>query len=353
MSFDVLTPERRQAIQAFLREYDGPPLRIMEVCGTHTERIARLGIPSLLSSKLHLISGPGCPVCVTVTSYIDRLIELAMMPRTTVVTFGDLMRVPGSRFSLNEARGQGASVRYVYSPLDLVRLAESEPDRAFVFAAVGFETTAAAYIGLLERMVDREIRNIRLLTSIKVMPPVIDWVMGQPSNIDAMLAPGHVSVIIGAAAYRPLAEKWSRPFAVAGFDQDDLMLAIYGLTRAAGRGVVMNLYPRVVSEQGNLAAQEGSARFFEAGDATWRGFGTIPGSGLYLRPEWSGFDAGSKGLDEDEAFNRSCRCGQVLTGTISPTECPLFGTACSPEHPQGACMISSEGSCHSYYVGDH
>lgn len=334
----------------FLKNYEGEPVRLMEVCGTHTAEISHNGITSLLSPSIRLISGPGCPVCVTVTAYIDRLTELALLPDHVVVSFGDLLRVKGSSQSLNDAKAMGGQVRMVYSPMDTLRLAAAEPSKTFVFAAVGFETTTPVYAMLLEEAREQGIRNIKLLTSLKTMPRVIDWVCGNQGGIDGFIAPGHVSVITGSEIYRPLAEKYAIPFAVAGFQAEQLLLAIYALVRRRGRGDVMNLYPSLVTAEGNLTAQRKTEQYFMTADASWRGMGTLPESGKVLRPEFAEYDAGSADLIEDHSANPSCRCASVLTGAIGPRECPLFGKVCNPQFPQGACMVSTEGSCYQYYI---
>lgn len=334
----------------YLKNYDGEPIRLMEVCGTHTAEISRCGIVSLLSPKIRLISGPGCPVCVTVTSYIDRLAALSLEPNHVVVSFGDLLRVKGSSSSLNDAKAAGGHVQMVYSPMDVIKLAVADPTKTFVFAAVGFETTTPVYALLLEEARNNGIHNIKLLTSLKTMPPVIDWVCGNQSKIDGFIAPGHVSVITGSAVFQPIAQKYAIPFAVAGFEAEQILLAIYALVRRRARGEVLNLYPSVVTAQGNQIAQQKVNQYFVAGDASWRGMGSITGSGMQLRPEYAAFDAGSANLTADHNANPNCRCEKVLTGAIGPRQCPLFGKECTPQSPQGACMVSTEGSCYQYYV---
>lgn len=337
-------------VQQFLKQYDGEPLRIMEVCGTHTAAISHSGIPGLLSPRIRLISGPGCPVCVTVASYIDRLVALSLEPDHVVVSFGDLLRVKGSARSLSDAKADGGQVRMVYSPMDLLPLAAAEPEKLFVFAAVGFETTAPVYALLLQEALRQGLSNVRLLTSLKTMPPVIDWVCRNQGGVDGFLAPGHVSVITGSDLFLPLAEQYGIPFVVAGFEPEQILLALCALVKLRGRGRVENFYPSVVTPSGNHAAQRLVSRFFEPCEAAWRGMGTIPDSGLELRPEFRAFDAGSAGLTQDCGSSSGCRCGSVLTGAISPRECPAFGKACTPQSPQGACMVSLEGSCYQYYV---
>jgi len=338
--------------RTFLREYDGKPIRIMEVCGTHTRAIAHEGIRGLLSPKISLLSGPGCPVCVTVTQYIDTLITISKVPGTTVVTFGDMIRVPGSTQSLSEARADGAKVEMVYAPYDMIRLAKEHPSEKYVFAAVGFETTAAVYADLLGEIIASEITQITFLTSLKIMPPVLEFVCKTNSVIDGFLAPGHVAVITGSDVFTPLAEKYHLPFAVSGFSGEEILLAIYALVKMITRqeARVMNVYPSVVTPRGNISAQSEVDRYFEKTDAAWRGMGIIAESGLTFRGEYKRYDAGSFGLYEDVGTHLSCQCGLVITGKKSPEDCPLFGRLCVPERPQGACMVSSEGSCCSHYM---
>jgi len=336
----------------FLKEYNGPKIRIMEVCGTHTAAIAHCGIPSLLSPQIELISGPGCPVCVTVTDYIDRLIGLSLTPGTVVATFGDMIRVPGSEKSLQDVRSEGARVRMVYSPSDVLRLAAAEPDMTFVFAAVGFETTTAVYASLLDEIIAGGVRNVKLLTSLKTMPQVIGWVCREQGGIDGFLAPGHVSVITGSDLFEPLAREYGIPFVVSGFEGEQILMSLYALVRLAekGEGRLVNLYPSAVTAAGNRTAQEKIDRYFEPCDAAWRGMGVIPESGKVLREEYAAYDAGSRGLYSDRSHNPHCLCGKVITGAGKPAECPLFGKICTPQTPEGACMVSAEGSCHSYFV---
>ncbi len=335
-------------IVSFLAEYDGPEMNIMEVCGSHTAAIAKNGIPGMLSKKLHLVSGPGCPVCVTISSYIDKLIALAMEGKC-IMTFGDLLRVPGSQKSLSMAKGEGARVEMVYSPMDIIPLAKAESDTQFVFAAVGFETTTPVYALLLDALLAEQVENVQLLTALKTMPAAIDYLCRNDAPVQGFLAPGHVCVITGAKAFSALATTYGIPFGVSGFEGEEILTALYGIVKAQGMGKVMNFYPTVVSENGNEKAQALVNRYFEPSDASWRGMGMIPGSGMLLREEYACFDAGSAGLTEDIKKNKGCRCDQVLMGKMKPTDCPLFGKVCTPMTPQGACMVSTEGSCHTYY----
>ena len=324
----------------------------MEVCGTHTASIVKNGIPSLLSDKIRLISGPGCPVCVTVTAYIDRLISLAMEPGNLVLCFGDLLRVRGSRISLSDARAEGAKVRMIYSPFEALALAQEQPETQIIVAAIGFETTAPVYAALLEEAIQKQIGNLKLLTSLKTMPEVIRWVAAQSrseARITGFLAPGHVCAVTGYREYCELAEECGLPFVVSGFSGEELLYSIYALMKLQGRGEARNLYPRVVSFEGNTAAKAAVDRYFEACDASWRGMGTIPGSGLALREAYAAYDAGSRSLTEDH-MAAGCRCADILTGRIAPEECPLFMKVCTPANPHGACMVSQEGSCFNHAV---
>lgn len=354
------TYEKMSLVQMrdFLANYDGPEIHIMEVCGSHTAAISKNGIRGMLSEKIHLISGPGCPVCVTPTAYVDRLIELALTPNTCVVTFGDMLRVPGSKYSLSEVQGMGGRAIMVYSPMDIFVLAEKEPETTFVFAALGFETTTPVYALLLEEVIERKIENVKLLTALKTMPGVIEYLCENGASIQGYLAPGHVAAVTGSDLFKPLAEKYQIPFAVSGFEGEEILEALCGIVQACQNmdgsknaiAPVMNFYPAVVSAEGNVRAQELVAKYFQQTDATWRGMGIVPGTGMELREEYEKYDAGSKALVEDNKRNKACCCDQILMGKMQPQQCPLFGKVCKPLTPQGACMVSEEGSCHSAFA---
>ncbi|MGN1203233.1 MAG: hydrogenase formation protein HypD [Eubacterium sp.] len=339
-------------VTQFLKEYDGEPLAFMEVCGTHTASISENGIPSLLSNKIKLISGPGCPVCVTVASYIDRLCELALEENTCVVTFGDLIRVPGGTTSLQEAKSKGGKIKMVYSPFEIIDLAKSDVTTTFVFAAVGFETTTPIYAVMLDKIIEESIPNIRFLTALKTMPAAIDTLCQMGNKIDGFIAPGHVSVITGANEFKPLAKKYNLPFVVSGFKGEELLAAIYALVKLNNQGKVLNLYKSAVTDNGNEKAKKLVGKYFEPCDAVWRGIGKIKNSGMALKKEYIRYDAGSESLISDNVKNKKCRCGEVITGFASPCDCPLFAKACTPENPQGACMVSNEGSCFHYYINN-
>ncbi len=335
-----------------LRTYEGPECTIMEVCGTHTASIVQGGIPSLLSPQIRLIAGPGCPVCVTVTAYIDRLRELALDGDHIVYCFGDLMRVRGKEQSLLDAKAQGGAVKMVYSPMEMLDRAKEDESHVHVFAAVGFETTMPLYALLIQEAIQRGLSNVQLLTSLKTMPPVIRWLGARNTDgrITGFLAPGHVCAVTGWGEYESLAKELGLPFIVSGFTPQALLAAICGLVRLRGKAQVRNFYPQAVSKEGNLRARDLTAQIFETRNAAWRGMGVIEGSGCILRKEYEAFDAGSDGLYEDYV-PAGCCCPQILMGKMEPAACPLFGKKCMPAHPQGACMVSQEGSCYTAYNG--
>ena len=334
----------------FIQHYSGRPLRIMEVCGTHTHEIFRLGLRSLLPDNVTLISGPGCPVCVTGTGYIDEAVYLALERNVTVCTFGDLVRVPGSKMSLAGARSLGAKVRIVYSPEDAADYAAKNPREEVCFLAVGFETTTPASCIAVEKAVSEGTGNFSLLTANKTMPNAYRQLKG---SADAFLYPGHVHAITGTAVCKEMAEEGISGV-VAGFTADELITALAVILAKSGKGgcpYFVNCYPRVVTDEGSPSAVRLMEKYMEPCDSEWRGLGVIPGSGLKLRAEYAQFDARLKyGVPKMEGRgNPGCRCGDVLKGEKTPVECPLFGKACTPDHPVGSCMVSSEGACSAYF----
>lgn len=335
----------------FLSEYDGDDITIMEVCGTHTASISENAIPSLISDKIHLISGPGCPVCVTVSDYVDKLCELAL-DGNVIVTFGDMIRVPGSTKALKDVKGDGADVRMVYSPMDAIAMAEKESDKSFVFAAVGFETTTPIYALLIDEIIRKNITNLKILSALKTMPNVIDTLCKTDAKVDGFIAPGHVAVITGSSAFNDLAKRYNVPFVVSGFEAEEILSSIYALVKLRGQGRVLNLYKSVVSSDKNEKAYELVNKYFEPYDASWRGLGAIEGSGMVLRNEYSLYDAGSRALVNDYSHKNGCSCGDVITGRKKPCDCPLYNKVCTPENPKGACMVSSEGSCFNYITNN-
>ena len=334
-----------------LKNYNGEPIKIMEVCGTHTNSIFKHGIRSIISDKIKLISGPGCPVCVTSPTYIDKMVEYSLKDNCVALTFGDMMKVKGTSMSLTEAKAAGGDVRILYSPLMAIELANENPNLEFIFAAVGFETTTPIYGLLIEEIIKRDIKNLKILTSLKTIIPALSFICENEKNIDAFLCPGHVSVIIGSDAYIELAEKYQKPFVVAGFEGEHILTAIYEIIKQvkSEKLKVKNLYNSVVSEKGNAKAQEITNKYFETTDDAWRGIGVITDSALILRPEYSMYDAGSKLESADVKLPNGCRCQDVILGRINPYECPLFNKVCTPLNAVGPCMVSSEGACGIWY----
>lgn len=335
----------------FLKNYNGKPVTLMEVCGTHTASISENGIPSLLSDKITLVSGPGCPVCVTVSNYVDKLCELALENNNVIVTFGDMMRVPGSKQALKDVKAQGADIRMVYTPLETLGLAEKEPDKTFIFASVGFETTTPIYAVLIDTAIKKGIKNIRLLTALKTMPAVIDTLCQEQNNIDGFIAPGHVAVITGEETFENLAKKHNLPFVISGFKGEELVASIYALVKMQGKGEMKNLYKYAVGAK-NEKADALVKKYFEPCDAAWRGLGIIKNSGIKLRDEYADFDLNSVALTNDYSHKNGCCCGEIIAGIKKPAQCPLYKKICTPENPKGACMVSGEGTCFNYYTNN-
>lgn len=343
----------REKAQALAREIarraGGRPMTFMEVCGTHTMAIARFGIKSLLPSSIRLISGPGCPVCVTPHAFLDRAVALARMPESCLCTFGDMMRVPGSTSSLEEERAAGRDIRVVLSTLDALEIARREPQRHIVFLGIGFETTAPTVAASIRTAAREGISNYSVLAAPKLVPPALQALLAAPVELDGFLLPGHVSTIIGAKAYRPLLERSNKAGAIAGFEPTDILQGFLELASqiADRRPHLSTSYTRAVSEEGNPKALALLEEIFEPCSASWRGLGEIPSSGLAIRNHLASFDAARRFDVEVEPTvePEGCRCGEILTGRARPEECPLFGVKCTPDHPIGACMVSSEGTC--------
>jgi hydrogenase expression/formation protein HypD len=332
----------------------GRPLRLMEVCGTHTVAIFRQGIRDVIPKELSLTSGPGCPVCVTPIGDVDAAISLSKMEGVILTTFGDMMRVPGSGLSLDDARAEGADVRIVYSPLDALKLASAEKGRKVVFFATGFETTSPLIAATIFDAERKGIRNFYIYSAHKLVPPALRALLDSPDVlVDGFILPGHVSTIIGKGPYGFIADSYRKPAVITGFEAIDIIEAIFMLLNqiAHGRSEVENQYVEIVRDEGNPKALMMIDRFFVPVDAYWRGIGTIPKSGLDLREEFSMFDARKVFHPEvcDQPEPPGCSCGDVLRGVKTPPECPMFGAACTPEAPVGACMVSTEGSCAAYY----
>ena len=329
-------------------------INIMEVCGTHTMAIGRFAIRELLPENIKLISGPGCPVCVTDSGYIDAAIELAQRDDVIIATFGDMINVPGSNTTLAKSRAAGANIETCYSPLNALELAKNNPDKEIVFLAIGFETTIAPILGLLKILEKQKISNVSLLTAFKLVPPALEALASDPElKIDSFLCPAHVSSIIGSNAYIPFVAKHKIPCVIASFEPVEILYGLMKIIKqlVENRAEVENQYKRFVSPNGNLIALEFISKYLEPCDASWRGIGCIPGSGVKIKKEYSKYDASVRFNIEITAGkpDPGCRCGDVLKGKLLPSGCPLFGKACNPLNPIGPCMVSTEGSCAAYY----
>ena len=325
----------------------------MEVCGGHTAAIHRFGIPSLLSGNVKLVSGPGCPVCVTGTDFIDKAIAYSKLEQVIIATFGDMIRVPGSVSSLEKEKAAGADVRIVFSGLDALEIARINIEQRVIFLGIGFETTApgtAVTIALAER---DHIENFFLLCAHKVMPPAMETIIKEGVNLDGFICPGHVAAITGSDAFLFIAEKYNLGCVITGFEPVDILQSILMLLNQVNRKTpkVEIQYNRAVTERGNIMAQRHLSHVFESGDEQWRGFGVIPGSGLRLRKEYEKFDAEKMfpvitKLREEDIL---CICGDILRGLKTPEDCALFKNKCVPENPVGACMVSDEGACNTWH----
>ncbi len=336
-----------------LAAQDLPQVTIMEVCGTHTHAIRRHGIRQLLPQNIRLVSGPGCPVCVTAQEDIALALALAKQQNVTLFCFGDMMRVPCGNESLSELASRGADVRIALSPLDALAFAKEHPTREVVWYGVGFETTTPHTAALLERAKQEYVSNLSIFSAHKTMPNALRALMRAGARVDALLCPGHVASITGAEAFRFLPEELSLPAVISGFEPQELMIAILALVTMLQRKTpgLVNAYPRVVRADANNTARALVNEWFMPCDARWRGLGEIAQSGLCLKPEHAAFDAVTRLRPAVllAAPATGCRCGDVLRGSIEPMECPLFGKVCLPSQPLGACMVSSEGACAAYY----
>lgn len=327
---------------------------LMEICGGQTHSLVRNGILDLLPPEITMVHGPGCPVCVTSVQVIDEAVYLATQPNIILCSFGDMLRVPGSKKSLLEAKSEGADIRILYSPLEAVALAQENPDKEVVFFAVGFETTAPANALSVIQAAQLGVMNYSILASHVLVPPAMEALLGDPENrIDAFLAAGHVCTIMGMEEYYPVAEKYKTPIVVTGFEPLDLLQGILMAVRQLEEGVykVENQYARSVQREGNRLAQESIREVFTVGDRAWRGIGTIPQSGYEVNETYRHYNARLKfSLDLPLAEeNKECISGDIMKGLKKPFQCPNFGKACKPEHPLGAPMVSSEGACAAYY----
>jgi hydrogenase expression/formation protein HypD len=341
------------ALVEAIRRSSKSPVTLMEVCGGHTMSIQKFGIPSLLPETVNLISGPGCPVCVTDRRYIDTAIALSRLPDVVIATYGDLIRVPGSSSSLEKERAAGRRIMVVYSVLDAIKFAEANTSLKVVFLGIGFETTTpSSAVGILTAK-QKNLRNFFVYSTHKVMPPAMAALIDEEVKIDGYIGPGHVTTITGTSIYDFIPEKYGLGVVISGFEPVDLLQSILMLVRQfeEKRPAVEIQYRRVVKPEGNIVAREKVNTVFRSRDDWWRGLGVLPESGLAIRDEFSGFDAEKNFNPEVEPVKSdgACICGSVLKGIAKPVECKLFGTVCNPADPVGPCMVSSEGACHAYY----
>ena len=336
-----------EQVAEYIRNYDGPSVKFMEVCGTHTQAVFRTGIRGILPPSITLLSGPGCPVCVTPSGYLDRAGEISKESNTALCTFGDMMRVPGNFGTLLEAKAAGGDVRMLYSPMTALEWAKQEPDRQFVLTAVGFETTLPVYALLLQRLKEDNVRNLRLLVCVKALMPALYWICENNPDIDGFIGPGHASAILGSEAYVDLCKTYRIPLAVGGFSYEHILAAIYNLLEQhkSGTSDVRNLYPGTVAANGNPSALALINKYFVQQDSQWRGLGSIEGSAYALRDEYSEYDAGGYDTTRDASPKSGCLCSRVIIGRAQPVDCPHFKKACTPMTPLGPCMVTSEGAC--------
>ena len=332
----------------------GRKLRFMEVCGTHTVAIFRAGLRQMLPERVELVSGPGCPVCVTPDDYMDKAIAYAKREDVIITTFGDMLKVPGSKSSLAEAQAEGSDIRIVYSPMDSLTVARENPEKKVVFLAVGFETTAPTAAATVLAAKEEGLKNLYMLSAQKLVPPALRALLSDPLvKVDGFILPGHVSVITGTGVYQFLAEEYRMPGVVTGFEPVQILRSLYRLMQqaAAGEARIENEYESVVQAGGSPVAQRVTDMVYEEADAWWRGIGRIPKSGLKMREAFADFDIERLiPLDVPVEENKpGCRCGEVLRGIVTPRACPLFGRACVPTHAVGPCMVSVEGVCAAWY----
>ena len=328
-------------------------VNLMEVCGTHTVNIFRNGIKKMLPTNINLISGPGCPVCVTPISYIDEIIALSGGEDFIITTFGDMMRVPGSTSTLEKEKTDGADIRIIYSTLDALKIAQDNSSKEVVFMGVGFETTSPTIASAVLKAQKDEINNFTVLSVAKIIPPAMKALLeGKEVNIDGFICPGHVSTIIGSRPYNFITTQYKVPCVICGFEPLDILQSIYMLVKQIedDRAEVEIQYERAVKPEGNKIALDKIKEVFKVIDSDWRGIGNIPLSGLEIKDEYGKFNARKFEVEiEETKESRGCRCGEVLRGVITPPECLLFRKVCSPENPQGACMVSTEGTCAAYF----
>jgi hydrogenase expression/formation protein HypD len=341
------------AIAERIKKASTKKVSLMEVCGGHTMAIQKFGIPYLLPDTVKLLSGPGCPVCVTSCQFIDHAVALSRLPGTIIATFGDLIRVPGSTSSLDREKANGAEIKIVYSIMEAINLAVKFPDKRVIFLGIGFETTAPTSAAGIFYANKHNINNFFFVSSHKIMPPAMSALIDEGVKIDGYIGPGHVSTITGSAMYEHIAKKFHLGVVISGFEPVDLMQSIYMLVEQIehNKQHVAIQYKRFVKPEGNIKAKQLLDDIFELKDDWWRGLGILPKSGLRLRKEYSRFDAEKmiKVDIEPTIEPKGCICGEILKGVKNPKDCKLFAKTCTPQNPVGACMVSSEGSCHAYY----
>lgn len=340
--------------QRFQEKHSRRPI-VMEVCGSHTVALARLGVKQRLQESIRFIAGPGCPVCVTDQSTIDQMIQLAENQNTIICTFGDMMRVPGSKGNLSGKKEEGYDVRVVYSPMEAVTIAKDNQDKTVVMLGIGFETTIPAILAAVKVADEMKQDNFKVLLSTKLIYPIMVALLEDPDlAIDGFLLPGHVSMILGEKHFQFLGD-YKKPGIISGFEIDDMLTSLYYFLEqlVSEEGKVMNNYKAIVTYEGNLPAQQMMEEMLETCDEAWRGIGVIPDSGLQFKDEYKRFTVDPQLLGPVPKVKKTaCRCGEILTGKIEPTDCPVFGKACTPLHPIGPCMVSHEGSCAAAYEYD-
>jgi hydrogenase expression/formation protein HypD len=347
-------PELGKKLLERIHRHSNKRIRLMEFCGGHTVAIFKYGLRQLLPPNIEMLSGPGCPVCVTASSDLDRAIAMGKLPDVIITSFGDMVRVPGSQSSLQKAKAEGADVRIVYSAQDALNIARDNPEKSIIFIGIGFETTAPTIAASILQAEQEQVKNYYVLSLHKVCPPIMKAILDLGEvKLNGIICPGHVSAIIGSRPYQFLADDYKIACAVSGFEPVDILLAVDSLVEQieSGRPGVENTYRRGVKEEGNLPALRLMEEVFEIGEADWRGIGRVPESGVKIRKEYEKYDAAKKfevktGVTREP---KGCICGAVLRGVSTPMECQLFRVTCTPENPVGPCMVSSEGSCATYY----
>jgi hydrogenase expression/formation protein HypD len=347
----------KEIVKRLIREIErsvSNKVNLMEVCGTHTMAIFRSGIKQLLPKNINLISGPGCPVCVTAQQDIDNMLALARIKNVIITTFGDMLKVPGTESSLEKQRANGSDVRSLYSPLDALEIARKNKNREVVFLAVGFETTSPAIASVISDAKEKKIKNFSVFSCHKLIPPAMQALLAaREIKLDGFLCPGHVSTIIGSRSYEFICRDYKIPCCISGFEPVDILETVLMLLKQVQqkKPTVQIQYKRAVQPQGNILAQKILHKVFTESDAAWRGLGTIPKSGLKLNKDYRDFDAKEKFALKPFASQepKNCLCGEVLRGVKSPSQCKLFAKVCNPENPYGPCMVSSEGTCSAWY----